>query len=69
MTSEDCPPKPDPTMIRRALSKLGVRADEAIFVGDNLEDKQAGEGAGVRAIMLDGMDEKACEKFLKEFFG
>jgi len=69
MTSEDCPPKPDPTMIRRALEKLGVRADEAIFVGDNLEDRQAGEGAGVRSIMLDGMDEKACAVFLKEFLG
>jgi phosphoglycolate phosphatase len=69
MTSEDSPPKPDPTMIRRALGKLGVRADEAIFVGDNLEDKQAGEGAGVRSIMLDGMDESACAAFLKEFLG
>ena len=69
MTSEDCPPKPDPTMIRRALEKMNVRADEAIFVGDNLEDKQAGEGAGVRSIMLDGMDELACTAFLKEFLG
>ena len=69
MTSEDSPPKPDPTMVRRALEKMGVRADEAIFVGDNLEDMQAGEGAGVRAIMLDGMDERACKKFLKEFLG
>ena len=67
MTSEDSPPKPDPTMIRKALGRLGVRADEAIFVGDNLEDKQAGEGAGVRSIMLDGMDKEACAKFLKEF--
>ena len=69
MTSEDCPPKPDPAMIRRALEKMGVRADEAIFVGDNLEDRQAGEGAGVRSIMLDGMDAKACAVFLKEFLG
>ena len=69
MTSEDSPPKPDPTMIRRALAKMNMRADEAIFVGDNLEDRQAGEGAGVRSIMLDGMDEKACAKFLKEFLG
>jgi len=69
MTSEDCPPKPDPAMIRRALEKMGVRADEAIFVGDNLEDRQAGEGAGVRAIMLDGMDAQACAAFLKEFLG
>jgi len=69
MTSEDSPAKPDPTMIRRALGKMGVRADEAIFVGDNLEDRQAGEGAGVRSIMLDGMVEKACQAFLKEFLG
>jgi len=67
MTSEDSPPKPDSAMIRKALEKLGVRADEAVFVGDNLEDMQAGEGAGVRSIMLDGMNRDACEKFLKEF--
>ena len=69
MTSADAPVKPDPTMIRLALGKLGVRADEAVFVGDNKEDMQAGEGAGVRSIMLDGMDEKSCTKFLKEFLG
>jgi len=69
MTSEDAPAKPDPTMIRLALGKMGVRAQEAVFVGDNAEDMQAGQGAGVRAIMLDGMDEKACGKFLKEFLG
>ncbi|MFA5930674.1 MAG: HAD-IA family hydrolase, partial [Candidatus Micrarchaeia archaeon] len=59
MTSEDCPPKPDPTMIRRALGKMGVRAGDAVFVGDNVEDMQAGDGAGVRSIMLDGTDEGA----------
>ena len=69
MTSGDSPPKPDPTMIRRALEKLGVRAGEAVFVGDNLEDMQAGEGAGVRSIMLDGMDRDACAAFVKEFLG
>ena len=69
MTSEHAPPKPDPTMIRLALAKLGVRAQEAVFVGDNIEDMQAGEGAGVRSVMLYGMDEKACGKFLKEFLG
>jgi len=69
MTSEDSPPKPDSAMIRKALEKLGVRADEAVFVGDNLEDMQAGRGAGVRSIMLDGTDRGACGKFLKEFLG
>ena len=69
MTSEDAPVKPDPTMIRLALERLGVRAQEAVFVGDNVEDKQAGEGAGVRTIMMDGTDKGMCEKFLKEFLG
>ncbi|MFA5930022.1 MAG: HAD-IA family hydrolase [Candidatus Micrarchaeia archaeon] len=69
MTSGDAPVKPDPTMIRLALARLGVRADKAVFVGDNLEDMQAGEGAGVRSIMLDGMNEKACAAFVKEFLG
>ena len=69
MTSADAPVKPDPAMIRLALGKLGVRPGEAVFVGDNKEDVQAGEGAGVRAIMLDGMDGKACKAFLKEFLG
>jgi len=69
MTSADAPAKPDPTMIRLALSKTGTHAGEAVFVGDNLEDRQAGEGAGVRTIMIDGTDEAACTKFLKEFLG
>ncbi len=67
MTGEDMPVKPDPTMIRVALERMGAGAGEAVFVGDNEEDRQAGEGAGVRAIMLDGMNETACAKFLKEF--
>ncbi len=67
VTSIDAPPKPDPKMILMALEKLGVAADEAIFAGDNDEDVAAGIAAGVRAIKLDGMDEKACKKFLDEF--
>jgi len=69
MTSEDAPVKPDPTMIRLALGKLGVRASEAVFVGDNVEDKMAGEAAGVRAIMLDGVDEREVAAFVNEFLG
>ncbi|MCX6770990.1 MAG: HAD-IA family hydrolase [Candidatus Micrarchaeota archaeon] len=69
MTSADAPVKPDPAMITLALGKLGVRADEAVFAGDNMEDMQAGQGAGVRSIMLYGMDGTACAKFLKEFVG
>jgi HAD superfamily hydrolase (TIGR01549 family) len=69
MTSEDAPVKPDPAMILMALERLGVRADEAVFVGDNLEDRVAGEAAGVRTIMLDGRDGERVAAFVKEFLG
>jgi phosphoglycolate phosphatase len=69
MTSADAPVKPDPAMIRLSLARLGMRADEAVFVGDNEEDLQAGEGAGVRSIKMDGTDAAACAKLLKEFLG
>ncbi len=69
MNSEGIPVKPDPTMIRLALGKMGLRAEEAVFVGDNVEDMQAGQGAGVRSIMLDGTDEKKVAAFVKEFLG
>jgi len=69
VSSEDAPPKPSPAMILMALERLGVRADEAVFVGDNVEDRMAGETAGVRAIMLDGMDGGKVAAFVKEFLG
>ncbi|MFA6328017.1 MAG: HAD-IA family hydrolase [Candidatus Micrarchaeia archaeon] len=69
VTSADAPAKPDPAMIRLALEKLGVRADEAVFVGDNAEDLQAGKGAGVRAMMMEGTDGKKVAAFAKEFLG
>lgn len=67
-TSIDAPPKPDPKMIRLALRKLGVKPSEAIFIGDNAEDRMAGEAAGVRVLLVDAAcDEKSCRSFLKEF--
>ena len=54
-------------MILLALEKLGVAAGGAVFVGDNEEDRQAGEGAGVKFVLLDGTDEAECRKFLAEY--
>jgi phosphoglycolate phosphatase len=67
VTSADAPAKPDPAMIRVALEKLGAGPRDAVFVGDNDEDRQAGEGAGVRTIILDGSDAAAVAAFLDEF--
>lgn len=43
--------KPDPAIFIRALSKLGVQADEAVFVGDHPHnDVHASRSAGMRAV-------------------
>lgn len=43
--------KPEPEIFRRALARLGVSADEAVFVGDNPEaDIRGAHGVGMRTI-------------------
>lgn len=42
--------KPDPAIFLRALTKLGVKAEETLFVGDHPEnDIRASRAAGLRA--------------------
>ncbi len=49
VTPEDVArPKPDPEPVRVALEKLGVRAEEAVFVGDSPHDMAAGKAAGTK---------------------
>ncbi|MEM4633588.1 MAG: HAD family hydrolase [Candidatus Anstonellaceae archaeon] len=64
LTSADAPPKPNPKMIRLCLEKLKVSPWQALFIGDNIEDMQAGKAAGVKTIRLDGTDEKAASKLI-----
>jgi pyrophosphatase PpaX len=42
--------KPDPEPVRAALGRLGVSADNAVFVGDSPHDIRAGNGAGVMTV-------------------
>jgi pyrophosphatase PpaX len=42
--------KPDPEPVRVALDRLGVRAENAAFVGDSPHDMAAGRAAGVTTI-------------------
>ena len=49
----DAPPaprKPDPTVLTAMLGELGVRPDEAAYVGDTLVDVKVARNAGVMAI-------------------
>lgn len=42
--------KPDPHLIERAISTLGVAPASCVFVGDQTTDVDAGRAAGVRTI-------------------
>ncbi|MGG2105152.1 pyrophosphatase PpaX [Lysinibacillus pakistanensis] len=41
--------KPDPEPVLLALKRLGVNKEEAIMIGDNSHDIEAGHNAGIRA--------------------
>ncbi|WP_315899191.1 NUDIX hydrolase N-terminal domain-containing protein [Paenibacillus cremeus] len=43
-------PKPHPEGLLRALAKLGVRPEEAVFIGDSSADIAAGQAAEVRTF-------------------
>ena len=45
--------KPDPAPIYITLDKLGVRPEEAVFIGDTTHDIEAGIAAGVFTILVD----------------
>ena len=52
-TSDDAEDsKPDPDIIGAALKKAGVRADEAVMVGDTQYDIEAAHTAGVACVAL-----------------
>jgi putative hydrolase of the HAD superfamily len=46
--------KPDPEIYRRALSRLGVAAEETIYVDDHLPNVEAARSLGIHAIYHTG---------------
>jgi putative hydrolase of the HAD superfamily len=49
--------KPHPTVFRAALDRLDVRAEDAVMVGDSLEEDVEGARAiGMRALLVDRDD-------------
>jgi putative hydrolase of the HAD superfamily len=52
--------KPAPEIFQVALRSLGVQADDALLVGDNLEDDvEAAQQVGIHAILLDRSGRRA----------
>ncbi len=65
VTPEDVAhPKPHPEAVLLALSRLGVAADEALFVGDSPHDVAAGRAAGTRtaAVLWGPFPREALER-------
>ena len=67
-------PKPHPDMVLKALEEVGVKAEEAILVGDSINDVMSAKSAGVIAVLIDrfGIKKNIGEDFrvtsLKELF-
>lgn len=49
---EDAPPKPDPAGLHLITDKWGIKTHEALFVGDNLFDLEAGRNAGIATALF-----------------
>jgi FMN phosphatase YigB (HAD superfamily) len=65
--------KPNPDVFKYALKKLDVKAEEAIFVGNNVEvDYKGAENAGLHALLIDRTEKKQSDlrtiKNLEEIF-
>lgn len=53
--------KPHPEIFQRALRRLQVAPDEAVFVGDNLvADVLGAKAAGMKAVWYAGCEEASC---------
>jgi len=57
--------KPDPAGIYVVLEELGVKKEEAIFVGDTWVDNETGKNAGIRTILV-GRDIKNVSEVLEQ---
>ena len=66
--SSDCPRKPAPDMVFRAMNEIG--ADACIYVGDSETDVETARNAGAKCLsVLWGFRDKAClEEAGAEYF-
>lgn len=53
--------KPDPTMLRSCLKRLGVTAAQALYVGDMALDVESGARAGIAVVLVSGGSSSSSE--------
>jgi phosphoglycolate phosphatase len=46
-------PKPHPALLLAACERLGVLPGEALMIGDSLNDAQAAQAAGMKAVLVE----------------
>ncbi len=61
--------KPDPRAYRLALEALGLRAEEAIFVDDQIKNVRGAEAIGIRSIHLDIRDPNVAFEAARALLG
>ncbi|MBB4228529.1 HAD-IA family hydrolase [Rhizobium mongolense] len=49
-TADDCPSKPHPAMVTECCDEAGMKAADAIVIGDAIYDMQMAKAAGAKAI-------------------
>jgi len=60
VTSRDVPaPKPAPDILNRVLDHFGIKADEAIYIGDSSLDEQSARAAGIPLVAYRNPDLEA----------
>ncbi|MBP1044148.1 pyrophosphatase PpaX [Vagococcus sp. BWB3-3] len=53
--------KPDPEPLQVAMSRLGVKPEECLMVGDNWHDIQAGHNAGMESVFVSWSQKTTAE--------
>lgn len=51
-SADDAPGKPDPTMLRQAISLAGAEIADTVMIGDTVFDLQMAHNAGVKSIAV-----------------
>jgi putative hydrolase of the HAD superfamily len=59
--------KPSPEIFQKALEKLGVKASEAVFVGDTVDaDIQGAKSVGMKTIFIERRPQKEAEQIFPD---
>jgi putative hydrolase of the HAD superfamily len=61
--------KPDPAIYRHTLEKLGVSAEETLFLDDKAENIAAAESVGLHSVQFTTMHKLACDLAERQLAG